>query len=198
MFAEISRNELSVFIEQFKPLVQQMDEAYDHVAAANGFNCKGCRESCCETRFHHHTYLEYYLIQEGMESLSDTERKKVMDRALNVCRKAKALKTADTPHRIMCPANTDGMCRLYAYRPMICRMHGIAHELIRPDGARVEGPGCHMFEQVSPDPLLLRFDRTPFYQQMAQLEKKLRSTFNLHNKIKMTVAQMILGTVDDQ
>ena len=52
------------------------------------------------------------------------------------------------------------------------------------------------FEETCKDRPPTRFDRTPFYRQMAELEKSLRSTTGLQTKIKMTIAQMILASVD--
>ena len=75
--------------------------------------------------------------------------------------------------------------------PMICRMHGIAHELKRPDGTRILGIGCHLFEKTCKSTSPKRFNRTPFYHLVAELEKKLRKTAGLQTKIKMTIAEMI-------
>jgi hypothetical protein len=36
-----------------------------------------------------------------------------------------------------------------------------------------------------------RFDRTPFYRQMAMLERELKQAAGLDAKLKMTVAEMI-------
>jgi hypothetical protein len=38
-----------------------------------------------------------------------------------------------------------------------------------------------------------KFDRTPFYNQMARLENQLKEHFGLNRKIKKTVAEMIAG-----
>jgi hypothetical protein len=90
----------------------------------------------------------------------------------------------------MCPLNLEGRCIVYAHRPMICRMHGIPHELQRPDGRRIRGPGCEAFacSRHDPDDFL---DRTPFYRDMAALEGELRRTIRFRAKIRMTVAQMV-------
>jgi Fe-S-cluster containining protein len=181
---------LSTFMKEFKALTQQMDDAYDQVATANGFVCNGCKESCCETRFYHHTYLEYYLLREGMKNLSESHQKKICRTAAEVCRRAEK---NNASYRIMCPLNLKGMCRLYDFRPMICRMHGIAHEFKRPDGIRHTGVGCRLFEKTCTNSPPVFLDRTPFYRQMAELEKKLRSALGLQTKIKMTIAQMILS-----
>ena len=189
---DISQEALSPFLEQLKALFQQIDAAYTHAATANQFICQGCQDSCCKTRFFHHTYLEYYLLREGILQVSRLDRNEIMGLAGNVLRKSNMAGPVDGSS--MCPLNSSGMCRLYEHRPMICRMHGIAHELIRPDGVRIYGSGCHLFETSISDKQPVRLNRTPFYKQMAELESKLRSAFGLHRRLKLTIAEMIIAS----
>ena len=88
---------------------------------------------------------------------------------------------------------------LYAFRPMICRLHGIPHELHRPGGNVIKNPGCNaFFDQCrkSGTSAYIRFDRTPFYRQMAILEKDLRQATGYTDKIKLTIAQMLVTITD--
>ncbi len=73
---------------------------------------------------------------------------------------------------------------------MICRLHGIPNEFHRPDGQVIHGPGCDTFNKQCHQRSYIPFDRTPFYQEMAALEKALRQRAGFTGKIKMTVAQM--------
>jgi hypothetical protein len=95
----------------------------------------------------------------------------------------------------MCPLNDEQRCILYAYRPMICRLHGIPHQLRRPDGQRQVGPGCGDFDRqcANSDPKLL--DRTPLYIDLAALEKQLRRQLRFEGRIKMTIAQMMIEAI---
>jgi Fe-S-cluster containining protein len=100
----------------------------------------------------------------------------------------------------MCPLNRDGQCVAYPYRPMICRLHGIPHELHRPGGKIIKNPGCDSFFDQCRDrgtTEYIRFDRTPFYQQMAMLEKELRQETGYAEKIKLTIAQMLVTITDE-
>lgn len=196
--AQIPLNAVANFLDEFKAITRRMDRAYDQAAEANGFVCNGCLDNCCETRFYHHTYIEYYLLAEGMLSLASPMRAEIVARAAEVCKEADAVEARSAPYRIMCPLNFEGMCRLYAFRPMICRMHGISHVLSRPDGVRIKGPGCRLFEKSCGAEPKVYFDRTPFYRQTAELEKKLRTAFSLHNKLKLTIARMVLKTTDGE
>jgi hypothetical protein len=42
----------------------------------------------------------------------------------------------------------------------------------------------------------IRFDRTPFYRQMAALEQELRKETGYTDKIKLTIAQMLVAITD--
>ena len=186
------------FADQFNRLEQineAIDRAYTDVASQYGFHCSGCEDNCCLTRFYHHTYLEFLYLLKGYRGLERSQQIDIREKAESVC---SALREADAKNndrsiRLMCPLNFDGFCCLYQYRPMICRMHGLPHELRRPDGRIIQGPGCAYLEQHYGKQATVSFDRTPFYQEMARLEKELRSLVHADTKIKMTVAEMILA-----
>jgi len=91
----------------------------------------------------------------------------------------------------MCPLNRDGLCVLYAYRPMICRLHGLPHELKKSDQTVLYGSGCPTFDRKCGDKTYLRFDRTSFYVEVAQIEQEFRLHLGTSQKIRMTVAEMI-------
>jgi Fe-S-cluster containining protein len=173
-------------------LFEQMDRAYDDVARPSGFVCNGCTDNCCMTRFFHHTLLEYLYLEEGLGKLVPEVLVEVKAQAESVVEQTAAIAEADRPVRIMCPLNQAGRCILYAHRPMICRLHGIAHMLRRPDGQTQTGPGCDDFyAQCGPSPDH-QLDRTPLYVAMAKLERQLREALGYNGKIKMTIAEMIL------
>lgn len=155
-----------------------MDHAYGEAADRLGFVCSGCETNCCRSRFYHYTYLEYYYLQEGFNHLEPALRISVR-------------RDAAIPSRRMCPLNREGRCCLYPYRPMICRLHGIPHKLQRPGQDLLYGSGCETFERERCDSEDIRFDRTPHYRQMAELELKFKKEAGLKLKLKMTVAEMI-------
>jgi Fe-S-cluster containining protein len=198
MFVDMTKDKITPFIEEYKTIIHSMDEGYITAAAANGFACEGCQESCCETRFYHHTYLEFYLLEEGLQSLPQSQYDHIRNLAIEVCRKAETCDRQKRPYRIMCPLSSAGRCSLYPYRPMICRLHGIAHELKRLDGTDLLGAGCHLFEKACQNMSPKRLDRTPYYRRMAAVEKRLRLAIGLQTKIKLTVAEMILSAINDR
>jgi Fe-S-cluster containining protein len=94
--------------------------------------------------------------------------------------------------RRMCPLNFNSLCLLYDYRPLICRLHGISYELRRPGHNIMPGAGCETFSEQCHEKGYIKFDRTPFYTAMAELENELRLKINIRQKLKLTVSQMLI------
>lgn len=178
-------------MEKMRQLFAQMDQAYEAAAQAHGFECQGCRDNCCLTRFYHYTLAEYLYLHAGLKTLPTVLMSQIREQAAEAIQKMNDADQRRQPVRFMCPLNQKQRCILYAYRPMICRLHGIPHLLRRPDGRRQIGPGCDDFDrQCGPcdQPIL---DRTPLYTALAALERELRQAMGFTQKIKMTIAEMI-------
>ncbi len=189
--ADFQADKLDIFLSRLQTIFAQMDQKYDEVAEAYGFKCRGCEDNCCLTRFYHHTYLEYLYVRLGFDKLDFPERKIILTRAADVCRQVEMADKKGEPVRQMCPLNQSGMCSIYFYRPMICRMHGIPHELRKPGQPAFHGPGCGDFDKQCPDVSNVQFDRTPFYFEMAKLENEFKQAAGLTGRIKLTIAEMI-------
>ena len=185
--------ENSVFLERLKEIFTAMDQAYQAAADLYHFSCGGCDDSCCRTRFYHHTYLEYFYLLKGYRTLEREKMNEIQNRARRVCDELETADEKGEKVRRMCPINFDGLCSLYEYRPMICRLHGIPHELHKPDRDVVFGTGCDVFSRHCGQEQYHVFDRTPFYYEMAELENKLKQATGITAKIKMTVAEMIVS-----
>jgi hypothetical protein len=180
------------FSDRLKQAFQRMDDAYRKASAYYDFYCSGCEDNCCRTCFHHHTFLEFFYIFKGFEGLSSEKRREIRQKAEFVSSQSLELKRRGETIHLMCPLNEKGLCLLYEYRPMICRLHGISHELHRPDGQILYGDGCDVFMKISEKKENDRFDRTPFYKEIAMLEKELREKIKIFQKVKMTVSQMLI------
>lgn len=167
-------------------LFSRMDEVYDQTADHFGFQCRGCRDNCCQTRFYHHTLAEYLYLRKGLTELPHERQAAILEKATDVRQQ-----NGQGGERIMCPLNHDQRCQLYSYRPMICRLHGVPHQFRRPDGQWQTGPGCADFENRCGNSRTGLLDRTPYYYALSQLERKLRQQTGMHQKIKLTVAEML-------
>lgn len=186
-------HKLVPYLDKLIVIYAEMDRAYDLTVEHYGFKCIGCGHNCCRSRFYHHTHLEYLFILKGYRSLDNVKRAEIKKRALEVVAEYSAAYKKDGALRQMCPLNFDGLCILYPYRPLICRLHGIPHEFRTPDNRIIHGPGCDAFSRHHGVREYLKFDRTPFYANMARLESELKKALGSVNKLKMTVAEMIVS-----
>lgn len=184
-----------LFSKRLKSLYADMDRYYQAAADYYGFHCSGCKDNCCLTRFYHHTFSEYFYLSEGYDRLSPEDQASVKQRAVQVCEQTACADIQGLALRLMCPLNSEGLCLLYAYRPMICRLHGISHEFRKPGGTTVYGPGCGEFGRLAIGKAYFKFDRTRFYFEMAGLERELKQSLGVKEKLKMTVAEMFASGI---
>jgi hypothetical protein len=183
---------LGDYFDRLRRIFAEMDRQYSQAAVHYGFQCSGCEDNCCLTHFYHYTYLESLFVREGFSGLDDANRRRIRAKAEAACSQAALARNNDMVVRVMCPLNDADMCCLYEFRPMICRLHGIPHELQKPGRQVVYGPGCAAFDDRCSGRPYLQFDRTPFYYAMAGLENEFKQAAGLTGAIKLTVAEMII------
>lgn len=181
------------FKEKLEALYAVMDSTYKKAASFYEFFCNGCEDNCCFTRFYHHTFIEYFYILDGFDTLKHQKKIEIIKRADEICKKVKEADQKRLPIRRMCPLNVDSLCMLYQYRPMICRLHGVPHELNTPGQVIRRNPGCEYFMKQHKDKKYYSFDRTYLYMGVANLERDFREKTGVINKIKLTIAEMIRG-----
>ncbi|MFZ0242529.1 MAG: hypothetical protein WAL90_12860 [Desulfobacterales bacterium] len=181
------------YLRRLERVFAAMDQAYKSAADRYGFECNGCGENCCRTLFYHHTMIEFLYFSAGFRSLEREVRLALSARAEAFGQAVRATVKNGSFPRHMCPVNEADRCRLYAFRPMICRLHGIPSDLQRPDGETLQTPGCAVFADSCGHLAQVVFDRTPFYRELAGIEQDLRRDVPPVGKIKMTVAEMILA-----
>ena len=182
----------TVFLDRLRQIYAAMDRVYNRAAGHYEFVCDGCRDSCCRSLFYHHTIIEYGYLIEGLKTLNHGKFKAVKSRARHVVDETAGADQSGTTVRIMCPLNFDELCILYPYRPMICRLHGIPHELQKPGQNPVYGPGCETFDHRCSHKGYFKLDRTPFYRQLAMLELEVKQALGFDGRIRLTVAEMVL------
>ena len=122
------------FARQVAELYQDMEAAYDQTAKAFDFSCSGCPDNCCDSYFLHHTFTEWAYLWHGLKSLDSNQLHDISQRAAEYLVESEAALVQGKRPLIMCPLNRDGLCALYPYRLMICRLHGIPATFTRPDG----------------------------------------------------------------
>ena len=190
---QIFNENLLPYLDALAGIYADMDRAYDRVAEHYGFKCTGCDDNCCYTHFYHYTFLEYGYILKGYRLLDGHTRDEIRKRALKGVDPCKSTGKQEMPGRTLCPLNFNDRCILYTYRPMICRLHGIPHEFQTAHHKVIRAPGCDAFAGQHGHLKHVRFDRTPFYMEMARLEGELKQAIGIGTKLKMTIAEMIVS-----
>jgi len=183
-------------LTKLSALYSDMDILYNKTADEYGFNCAGCEENCCLTRFYHHTLVEYQALKQAFLQLSPNTQDRLIKKAEAVEEMADRIPEGE-PVRIMCPLNHDGKCILYHARPMICRLHGIPHELSSPAAGKKIHPGCSQFDLECGHGNYIPFDRTSIYMKLAALEKEARNKAHVTKHTKRTVSQMLIDFQSD-
>jgi len=186
----------------FKKLSQlycQMEEAYNHAAAKIGLSCSRCSDNCCTSYFHHHTYIEWAYVWEGMRSRSDENQREFINRAEAYARQSRVLTAQGLKPNIMCPLNDQGLCQLYEYRLMICRLHGVPNRFVRPDGKEMNFPGCFRCQELCSHleevPVV---DRTNLYRELASLEMAfVGPRVKTFARVNLTLADMLVEGAPD-
>lgn len=174
-------------------LYDRMGKEYASVANQLNFDCMGCKDNCCISYFQHHTYIEWVYLWKGMMALPDEQRLRILRKAEEYVRLARAMVEQGQRPMIMCPIiQEDGLCGLYEHRLMICRMHGTAHTLKGRDGEQ-RFPGCPRFEKMAPEENAPYLDRTPLYQELAKLEMEfMGAKMGTMPKVDLTLAEMLV------
>jgi Fe-S-cluster containining protein len=184
----------SEFTEKAANLYRDMEVAYDRTAKDLDFSCSGCPDNCCDSFFLHYTYTEYAYLWHGLKTLDDNMLKTITEKAsAYVIESEASLEKGERPI-IMCPLNSEGLCALYPYRMMICRLHGVPTTFTKPDTQQLHFPGCFRCqEHISNKNALAPLDRTQFFQRLVNLEiELLGNRKRTAPKMKLTIAQMIV------
>ena len=161
-----------------------MDKAFDKAASHYGFQCNGCEDNCCKSFFYHHTFIEKDFLLSKANGFTAEQRIEL--------KKTAELYIETLSEKPLCPLNKGEKCILYNQRPMICRLHGIPHHLNIPGKGIKQNPGCDAGEYFFNSTSYFSFDRIPYYKEMAEIEKEYRKTIGRSEKIKQTIAHMLL------
>jgi hypothetical protein len=162
-------------IPRLSELYSQIDSSYSAVVDEVGFSCGGCDGvKCCTVDLSLHTSIEMLYLRRGFNALESSRQLDI----LHNCRQMVEDKHDDpwgNAYRSgVCGLNCGGLCSLYEYRPMICRLAGVPHSFARPDGRTVQSGGCSRYEtEIRLKYPELAIDRTRFYEGMALIEMEI-------------------------
>lgn len=178
---------------KLQKLYKEMENEYQKHANLLGLSCKNCEDNCCTSFFHHHTYIEWSFFLYGLSLQPESIQQNIKKKAASyVEQMQKSLSQGISPN-IMCPVNDNGLCMMYDYRLMICRLHGVPNFFMLPNGQIKEFLGCFKSQQLLKNKNIPFLNRTPFYQKLAALEQEFIGNTSLP-KVKLTLAEMILNS----
>jgi Fe-S-cluster containining protein len=159
-------------IPRLRELYHAIDSAYCDAAESMGFGCTGCDGvKCCTVDLNLHTLIEMLYLRRGFNALDETLRQQVLRKSYATVEARKDNALGEAYRNSVCALNVHGGCVVYEYRPIICRLAGIPHYIVRPDGKTIESGGCDRYKNdIEPVYPNMRIDRTDFYKEMASIE----------------------------
>lgn len=185
-------------VKSIEDIYNKLEELYGDVAQKIRFTCEGCPDNCCDSYFLHYTYLEWAYLHIGMKALPQEKQAAISLRAMEYQEECNKAKVVGNRPQVMCPLNEEGLCLLYNHRLLVCRTHGVPATMGRPDGQRLEFPGCFRCQQIVDKKYMHqseapKVERTPFLQRLANLENELlENKRHEHPKVRMTIAEMLV------
>lgn len=183
-----------VVFKRLENLYARMAESYEAIALELDFTCAECPDNCCTSYFQHHTRVEWAYFMKGLNQAPQEIKQRILHRAEEyVLTAGRMLERGQKPD-LMCPVNENGLCLLYDSRLMICRLHGVPTVHTRPDGQKLEFPGCFRArERYAQAPDYPRLDRTEFYRELAGLEQAfVGPAIKNMPRVNLTLAEMIV------
>lgn len=194
----MSKAKKTAALKRLADLYRRMDEAYAAAAAPLGLACAGCADSCCETVFRHHTYVEWAGLWTGLAALPAPRQAEIKEAAENWLRRHQNPLFPGVRPRVPCPLcaeSPEGLrCGLYEARPMVCRLHGVPNVLLHPRGGQSAFPGCDRAQALAKTCETAPLDRTPLLTELARLEMDMvgRERMGKLPRMDLTIAEMIL------
>lgn len=120
-----------IFLSFFDKKLAKYFELY-----ARAIKCKKGCSFCCKNGDYPLSYLEMCYLMKGFAKLEKNSHDIVREN-IKAILESKTLQNADKSHT--CPFLVNNECVVYNYRPLTCRIHGLAY--LRTDGV-VKLPQC--------------------------------------------------------
>jgi Fe-S-cluster containining protein len=182
----------AVFMDKLFRIYGEIDSVCRDSADYYGFSCDGCNDNCCRTVFYHYTIVESFGLLEGFDKLPVEIKDESMRRGRDYLKDLDKHRGKEEELEMMCPLNYDGRCRIYEYRPLICRIHGFPGGLDHPVKGKQSFTGCGIFNKTFQQKWTHLIDRTPFYTRIANLEGQIRREMDYMMRFRKTIAEMLI------
>lgn len=178
--------DLTPFFEKYETIVNQVETAFQRVKDRHSeeVRCKpGCSD-CCHALFDLTLVEAMYLNHQFNKTYTGADRDRLLEKAGNSDRQAYKIKKAAYQmskdgmddeavlkeialKRIRCPLlNEEGLCDLYAFRPIACRCYGIPQAI----GGKAHTCGLSGFDPGKPYPSI---NRDIIHDQLAAISMAL-------------------------
>ncbi|NOY39082.1 MAG: hypothetical protein GXO95_02270 [Nitrospirae bacterium] len=184
--------ERTVFMDKLFKIYGDIDRVCRDSADYYGFSCDGCNDNCCKTVFYHYTVVESFALLEGFDKLPAEIRDESMKKGRDYLGDLDKHRGKEEGLEMMCPLNYNGLCRIYEYRPLICRIHGFPGGLDHPVKGAQSFTGCGIFNKTFQKEWTHLIDRTPFYTRIASLEGQIRREMDYRMRFRKTIAEMLI------
>lgn len=137
---------MEALLDQYKGLLEQLDGWFSHCRQQLGperIHCRAGCSACCRGLFDI-TFLDARLLQAGVDKLPPAQQRQVRERALArlpelqqrwpdfaqpyLLNRYPDEEWTEMPEDDMTPCpllGDDGVCLVYPWRPMTCRLHGL-------------------------------------------------------------------------
>jgi protein-tyrosine phosphatase/Fe-S-cluster containining protein len=199
--------DLSPFFLDYESLLEQVDTAFQRVAANDTglLICGKETEACCYRLVEVQLIEAAYLSHQMNTRLTSSTRKAAIERAVGLAKRIRDIeKTLEaTPHRstnelhmlyapekIRCPLNVDSRCVVYSSRPIACRIYGLSVSR----GREVEIFGGQDAAKTISEPQL---DFDQIHELLARISTNmlyaLTSTFPAEKELTFMLADTISG-----
>lgn len=109
-------------------LKQYFEEQKEHLKCRTGCSY------CCENGNYPLSWIEYEYLKIGIGQLERVQIKLILHKAIQIAGNGEKL--------YKCPLLKDNLCQAYAYRPLICRTHGLLVKNIKDGKETYELPAC--------------------------------------------------------
>jgi len=181
-------------VAEYRQLLRRVDRWFADCVTSAGPQI-ACSEGCCGCcrGLFDITLLDAYLLQIGFRLLPSVQREQVMKRVNERVEQLHQLWPQLHPPYILntlphqqwqqmpendqtpCPLlGADGLCMVYDYRPLTCRLHGVPH--VDFNGEVFSDSSCTL-NFCAADPMTIAQLRAPF-RQFFQLEVELLHRFS--------------------
>jgi len=125
----INNSSLEKYISYTETLKKRLDVYFND--QKEFIKCKAGCDFCCKNSYYPMSQLEYEYIKIGLnENFTAEEREEINQAVINIFKKRRLFLESGSnilDFSYECPLLENGACRIYEYRALLCRSHGLIY-----------------------------------------------------------------------